>query len=281
PFPQIHTVETQVTYSGTTCCPDMILHLSPRYTIACEHKLDAVETLGPESNPIGQLERYLELPIDGLVYFGTCGKPPSEAVLSSPKYIRPANREHFLWRDLYPLLAASNNTFLGWMKEGFERLGFTPPHPSVGEMSRPDDETNRENRRNFAKLWGPTRSLAHSLGWKVKADSIVELYPTDNTRSAASWIFISPAKADRFLVRVTPQAGNLQLILNRMAAVASGLDERIEVVQHSVRRKGGAVTVVDVITTLADVLGPGSLSVTVMEERLCSFVGPLLEALQA
>ena len=157
-------------------------------------------------------------------------------------------------------------------------MGFTPPHPSVGEMSGPDAEVNRLNRKNFAKLWGPTRSLAHSLGWKVKADSIVELYLTDNDRAAASWVFISPAKADRFLLRVTPREGNLSLISDGMTAVASRRDERIEVVEHPVLRKGGRVTVVDVITTLSDVLGPEAATTELMEKRLCGFVEPFLRA---
>lgn len=277
---EIAQVETQVNYKGTTCCPDMILHLSNGRIIACEHKLDAVETVGPARDSRGQLERYLDLPIDGLLYFRTCWKAPSEAVLRHPKYLHPSHRDHFLWRDLYPLLAQSEDPFLAWLREGFERLGLTPPHPSVGEMSGPSIDVNRQNRRNFAKLWGPTRSLAHGLGWKVRADSIVELYLTDNAHSIASWVFISPAMADRFLIRVTPRPGKLELVNERMSSIAQSLPQASEVGSRAVMRKGGATEVVDVVTTLRDVLGPEEVSVEVLEERLRAFVEPLLCTLQ-
>lgn len=191
---QIEGVQTQVSFEGTTCCPDMILRLSNGKTIACEHKLDAIETLGPELNQKAQLERYLDLPIEGLVYVRTSWKPPSAKVVTHPKYIHPAQREHFLWRDFYPILRQGQHVVIDWLREAFERLGFTPPHPSIGEMSGPDDEMNRRNRQNFAKLWGRTRSRAHSLGWKVTSGSIVELYLTNNHSSLASWVFISPAQ---------------------------------------------------------------------------------------
>jgi len=275
----IERVETQVAFPGTTCCPDMVLHLSNGDMIVCEHKLDAVETLGPSGDPRGQLKRYLDLPIQGLGYFRTCWKPPDRVVLDDQKYIRPASREHFLWRDLYPLLEDSNDPFLAWMREGFERLGFTPPHPSVGEMSGPDTDVNRRNRKNFAKLWGATRSLARGLGWKVKADSIVELYLSDNASSIAAWIFISPAKADRFLIRVTPRNDNLDTVAENLRIAAAGMADAIEVSQHSVRRKEGQVGVVDVITTLSDVLGSDPVTTDGMERRLCDFVEPFLRAI--
>ena len=64
-----------------------------------------------------------------------------------------------------------------------------------------------------------------------------------------------------------------------MTAIASGRDERIEVIQHRVLRKGGRETVVDVITTLSDVLDPEATTAEVMEKRLCAFVEPFLLAL--
>jgi len=97
--------------------------------------------------------------------------------------------------------------------------------------------------------------------------------------AAASWVFVSPAKADRFLIRVTPAEGSLQRTSEWMTAIASGRDERIEVIQHRVLRKGGRETVVDVITTLSDVLDPEATTAEVMEKRLCAFVEPFLLAL--
>lgn len=277
---QIDRVQTQVSFEGTTCCPDMILWLSNGKTIACEHKLDAIETLGPEQNQKAQLERYLALPIEGLVYVRTSWKPPSAKVLEHPKYIHPAEREHFLWRDFYPTLGHGQHVVIDWLREGFERLGFTHPHPSVGEMSGPNKEMNQRNRQNFAKLWGRTRSHAHGLGWKVTSGSIVELYLTDNQSSLASWVFISPAQFERFLFRVTPRKGMLSQLTGALQAACSSLRVRTEVAVREVTRKEGKESVIDVTTSLRDILGDIPLDLEEIEDRLLGFTEPLLLALQ-
>jgi len=278
--PQIEGVQTQVSFEGSTCCPDMILQLSNGKTIACEHKLDALETLGPEQDQKAQLERYLDLPIAGLVYVRTSWKPPSDKVVAHPKYIHPAEREHFLWRDFYPILRHGQHVVIDWLREGFELLGFTPPHPSVGEMSGPDDEMNRRNRQNFAKLWGRTRSRAHGLGWKVASGSIVELYLTDNHSSLASWVFISPIQFERFLFRVTPREGTMSQLTGALHTALSTLGVRAEVSEREVRRKEGKKSVIDVTTSLREILGDIPLDPEAIEGRLLGFTEPLLLALQ-
>jgi len=273
-------IETQVNFAGTTCQPDMLIKLSNGKRIACEHKLDALETQGPASDRRGQLLRYLDLPIDGLMYVRSLWKPPNSRVLEHPNYIRPEAREHFLWRDFYPLLEGKSAPLLQWLREGFERLGFTPPHPSIGEMSGPDMELNREHRRNFAKLWARTRSRAMELGWKVQADSIVELYLTGNASSIANWIFISPAKSDRFLVRVTPRSETFAQVKAALSQAARLIQIPTEVMQNEVTRKEGKVQILDVTTSLFEILGRKELTVTEMERRLLEFVNPWLQALQ-
>jgi hypothetical protein len=280
-YPKIQSVATQVSFPGTTCCPDMILTLSDGRQIACEHKLDALEAMGPESDQRAQLKRYLDLPVDGLLYVRTAWKPPVPEVLTSPKYIHPAGREHFLWRDFYPLLSCDSHVLLRWLREGFERLGFTPPHPSVGEMSGPDNEENRANRANVAKLWQSTRSYAHDLGWKVGSGSIVELYLTDNRSSRASCVFISPAQCERFLFRVTPHEGALKSVMDNLAKATGLINKRVEIVQHEVVRKEGKESVVDITTTLREILGAQTLSCEQIEAGLLGFVSPLLRALQS
>jgi hypothetical protein len=280
PAPQIQSVRTQVSFAGTTCCPDMILTLSDGRTIACEHKLDALETMGPGRDRRPQLKRYLDLPIDGLLYVRTSWNPPVSNVLNHQKYIRPSDREHFLWRDFYPLLSHGQHVLLDWLSEGFERLGFTPPHPSIGNMSGQEKSVNRANRRNFAKLWRRARSLARTLGWKVSAGSIVELYLTGNPASLASWVFISPAKFERFLFRVTPQQGELNVATMRLQRAVGLLKERAELVQRDVTRKDGKESVVDIITSLHELLGTEPLSAEEIEDRLLGFTEPLLQAIQ-
>jgi hypothetical protein len=277
---KIKNVTTQMNFPNTTCCPDMILTLSDGRLIACEHKLDALETMGPEQDPRAQLVRYLDLPIDGLVYVRSSWSPPDPEVLNHPKYIQPQGREHFLWRDFYFLLSCENHVLLNWLREGFERLGFTPPHPSVGDMAGPDEKLNRANRKNFAKLWQRTRSVAHKGGWKITPGAIVELYLTENPSSLASCIFISPAKFDRFLFRVTPRPGKIKVVMDKLNKACDLLGQGVEIVQHEVQRKAGKEKVVDIITSLREILGTEQISPEQMESKLCCFVDPLLQAVQ-
>lgn len=156
-------VRTQKFFEGSTCCLDMVLTLTNKTdtkVIVCEHKLEAPETLGPEIDERGQLSRYLDLKeIDGPIYVRTSVLAPEANVLSHPKYIQPAKRAHFLWRDFYSLFENAPDLFMRWMKEGFEHLGFTPPHPLVGDLNTEAD------RRNFAKFRRGTCDSARRLGW--------------------------------------------------------------------------------------------------------------------
>lgn len=277
----IARVETQVSFAGTTCCPDVLFHLTDGKIIACEHKLEAPETPGPERDQRPQLERYLDLRIDGLVYARNGYKPPSQQIINHAKYIRPVDREHFIWRDFYPLLSVEQHVLLAWIREGFDLLGFTPPHPSIGEMSGPDDATKRANRENFAKLWGRTRSFATSLGWKVGAGYIVELYLSENPSSIASWVFISPAKCDRFLFRVTPKEETLDTAKTALETAIPSLRARTELVVCQVPREKGKVTVIDITSSLHELLGTAPLTTDAIESRLLEFTSPLLNALQS
>ena len=249
----INSVSTQMDFDHTDCRPDMILRLSNGKTIACEHKLDATETPGEnqdasdEKEEILQLERYLKLPVDGLVYVRSSWKPPRQDVLAHAKYISPVSREHFLWRDFYPLLTSDDHVLLRWLRDGFEQLGFTPPHPSIGEMSGRDKAENDKNRKNFTKFWDHTRSCAKDMGWKVGSGSIVELYLSGTPSSLASDIFISPTKSgsDRFLFRVTPQKAHMRQTSDLLKSAVAKMSGRINLAEYAIKRKEGKVSVID------------------------------------
>ena len=279
--PAIKTIRTQVCFDDTTCCPDMVLGLADGKRIACEHKLDAAETIGPAADPAGQLERYLKLPVDGVLYVRSAWKPPSQDVLDHPNYIRPAAREHFLWRDFYPLLKPGDHILVDWLRKGFERLGFTPPHPSIGEMQGSDDEENRRNRRNFAKHWQRTCTYARKQGWKVEPGSIVELYLSSSPRAIASDVFISPLQNGRILVRITPTVA-IDEVMRRLKSVGqlSHLPG-LELAERSVKRKVGNVQVLDVTAPLTQVIGEERLDSQQIEERLLGFIEPFLQTLCA
>ena len=277
--PCIESVSTQVRFKETTCCPDMILHLSDGKTIACEHKLDAFETLGSEQDERSQLDRYLELPIDGLIYVRSSWKVPSTDVLQHPKYVHPPQGEHFLWRDFYQLFT-DENVVMEWLRDGFEGLGFTPPHPSVGEMSGLDEQENRRNRKNFAKLWGKTRSFAYKLGWSVNSGSIAELYLGQNPSSCAESLFISPIKSNRFLVRITPRNASDHELQRRLQQATDSPMARTEITDREVTRKGGKEKVIDITSSLREILGDRTLSTDEMEDRLLEFAEPILLCIQ-
>ena len=176
-------------------------------------------------------------------------KPPGDAVLTHPKYIRPPNQQHFLWRDFYPLMEVSTSRYTAWLRESFDREGFTPPHPFIGEL------TSREARTNFAKYWLPVRTLAHELGWKVTTGSLVELYLELGGATPATTVWINPTES-QLLFRVTPtnqtDTEELQRCLHGVATTL-GLKDAVE--RRIVPRSKGKVSVVDVIAPLRHVLG--------------------------
>jgi len=275
---EISQIETQPrAFSGATCRPDMLLTLSNGKSIACEHKLDAIETAGPECDDRPQLERYLDQSVDGVLFVRSAWKPPSKLVLAHPKYIRPANREHFLWRDFFHLFR-HEEPFLTWLREGFQNLGFTPPHPSIGELEGPDDGAVKTNKQNFAKLWNRTLSLTRERGWYSELGGISELYLTDNKQSIAYQIWVRP-KSSGLLVRVTPRSGNLDLCSRQLDRIIDS-NPLLELEQTVVARRKGKVKVLDITCSLADVLGCDQPTAEEMEARLCKFVERFLGAVE-
>jgi hypothetical protein len=86
--PVITSVETQVSYSGTNCCPDMRFTLEDGHIILCENKIEAPETQGSSVDPRGQLRRYLDLPSDGVVYIrATPSHGLEPEVIGHPRFI--------------------------------------------------------------------------------------------------------------------------------------------------------------------------------------------------
>lgn len=148
-----------------------------------------------------------------------------------------------------------------------------------GLTLRARDGAERHDMEAFAQLWGPTRSLAESLGWRSSPGSIVELYFQFNARSIASEVFISPYKPDRFLFRATPRPGTEQALLETLVHASSRLAGTPRVGRNVVKRANGSITVVEVVSTWADVVGAGSPSDEEVAARLKAFVEPLIRAI--
>jgi hypothetical protein len=276
---RIAQIETQFWCDETTCRPDMLLILDDGKRIICEHKLEAVETVGPEIDDRLQLERYLDLRIDGLLYVRASWKTPAGSILKHPKYIRPKDREHFLWRDFYPLLDGVDDVFVEWLRDGFRNLGFTPPHAAIGDLWGSDEVQVRQNRLNFAKLWTRTRTMAANLGWEVATGAIVQLYFNDNETSLASEVFIQP-KGDMIHLRVTPRQKSVDDCRRLLGIGTEACFVQTEMMELQVPRKAGKALVFDLTASLADVLGRDVRSVAQIEENLCRFVQHFVAPLQ-
>jgi len=276
--PEIGKVETQVSFEGHRCQPDMILTLKDGHVIACEHKLEAVQTLLPlgdaPEEPVPQLSRYLKLPIDALVFVRARLRPPDRDVLDHPKYICPAGKQHFLWRDFYPLLDASRSPFCGWLRDGFRFLGFTPPHPAVGDLSVV------ENQVNFGSLWTTAKSMAHEKGWVVTTGSRLELYLTKAGSPLVSQMWVCPSN-QHLLVRVTPTSTLARDELSvRLKSLIGVVSPNLSVEAHTVRRAHGKIEIIDAWMPLNEVLGECQ-SGDDAEARLESFLHRFLVVLDA
>jgi hypothetical protein len=274
----ISEVSTQASYDDARCRPDLLIRTKCGKTIACEHKIESPETMdakAEEDELIGQLERYLGLPVDGVAYFRATWKPPADAVLRHANYIRPADREHFLWEDLYPGLIAGASDVAGWLSKGFEVLGYTPPHPSLAGLDDPDPDARTEAWKNFAKLWGRTRSALHGMGWKVTPGSIRELYLDLNQASIAKQIYVGEKQGGRrLLVRVTPIDGSdAEGVAQRMTAFSQSRRPKAEIEAHDVPRAHGRETVVDVWVAIRDLLGSAQSAETTQRKLHDHVVG--------
>lgn len=276
--PDIVSVETQISFDEYAARPDMVITLRDGHVIACEHKLEAIETLVAlnqiSDEPVPQLARYLMIPeIDAVVFVRETLKPPNQGVLQNPKYICPKDRQHFLWRDFYPLLESSAHLYCQWLCKGFQVLGFTPPHPVVGDLSLP------ENQKNFAKLWLATRSRVHDLGWRVGTGSVVELYLEKPNAILVSQVWICP-RNEQLLVRATPTSNAvIHEVLDRLKSVQMGIAKDLTCIEeHTVRRILGNVQVIDAWAPLRVVLDEHANGED-LERRLLEFVGPILDAM--
>jgi len=275
----IRGIETQFSFDDSTCRPDLMLTLTNGKRIICEHKLNSIQTPGPECDERDQLERYVELPVDGVVYVRSELKSPGARVLRHPKYVRPAEREHFLWRDFYHIFKDQDHRFIAWLRDGFQQMGFTPPHPSVGDLKATDEQERDKNRRNFAKLWTRTRTSGQELGWDSEAGSISDLYMTNERRVLASMVYCS-VKSDGLRIRVSPRKGCVNACFTQIEQAVKTQSVRTELNPKRIRRGDAKFTVYDITTTLSGVFGPSNQSADDMEDRLCAFVTHFLLAVR-
>jgi hypothetical protein len=273
----IERVTTQVAFDAYSCRPDLVLKLKDGRHVACEHKLDAPETTAvvPETGAMRrQLERYLELPVDAVAYFRPALVEVSEDIVEHPRYLRPAGRTHFLWRDLYLPLARGEHVVTQWLFQGFGRLGFTPAVPHIGELW-PEREEVIENQRNLGKLWDSTREYARGRWW-VSTDSRhgLTLYPGES--AVCKRVQVAPAGPTRSLLRFRCEAlpGHEARVLEILRGRSAELPAAPEITPETLPN---GHPYVDLTVSLHSLLSE-TRTAEAQEARLYAQVVPLLKA---
>ncbi|EOC1796632.1 hypothetical protein ACI1HQ_003050 [Vibrio fluvialis] len=271
---QLVSVETQSIYPH--CRPDMKLIFDDKTILLCENKLDAMETLGNEHTDYQQqLERYLTLDVDSVMYIRTSLKSPSLSVLNHPKYLKPEDKSHFLWRDFYDLLIGDSNPLVRELKAGFEYMGFVPPNPTIGDLSR---QAPREQRENFSKFWAATEVQAQQGGWVIGVGDIVERYFEHENANLASTVYVNPIQPERFLVRLTANPNRQDDIYQAVKRL--DIDSEVSIFKRTVKRTHGEAQVVDIEVPLSTILPSTLTTVDSIELQLHDFVIPLLRIAQ-
>jgi hypothetical protein len=276
----IERVATQVSFDTFSCRPDLLLELQCGRSVACEHKLDSPETTArePETGQVRkQLERYLELPVDGVAYFRPSLVEVAKDVVDHPRYIHPPERAHFLWRDLYPALEMGEHVTTKWLLEGFQRQGFTPAVPHVGELwGEPETEEVKANQSNFGKLWDSTRGYARER-WKVGTVYRHGLDLRPLTPSICRRVEITPAGPNASLLRFRCEAlpGQETPVLEILEAACGRLPYTPEIVSGTLPNR---LPYVDLLVPLHSLLSD-TQTADEQEARLHGQVVPLLEAL--
>ena len=278
--PTITAIETQTHFAEHRSVPDMVLTLADGRRVLCEHKLDAPETMQVtrDGRTVKQLERYLAIPgIAGLAYFRSAPVMVPDDVLANQFYLRPESAAHFVWHDLYAALERGESDVVRWLVSGFERLGFTPPEPHVGELWPGDTEEVRENQRNFGKLWQKTRRHLET-DWTVHQDQRgCELYANPKHGALATQVYVSPIAQGGSLLRtrIDTDAESLDAAQRRIDAVTGTLPAEPET---SVIKKPGGRVFIDLLAPLRIILADAD-TVSLQEERLYAQVVPLVDAL--
>lgn len=261
----------------------MLLILSDGRRVACEHKIEAAETvlLDPaEGEPAEQLRRYLRLPdVAALVYFRVSIKAPPDDVLEHPRYLRPEGAAHFLWRDLYGPLSRGTQPLTAWLREGFERLGYTPPLPHIGELVSDDWDASHAAQVNFGKLWDATRrALAEDWTNESGTSSTLFLYPRGPALIDNMMLYAMAQKGTLLRISVKVAADEAEALLpevrRRLEAVAPTLPAPARVKSS---RRSGKYVALDLEASLHLVLGDDP-DPNVQGERLLAEVAPIAEA---
>ncbi|MBN2250475.1 MAG: hypothetical protein JW724_00185, partial [Candidatus Altiarchaeota archaeon] len=144
-----------------------------------------------------QLSRYLEF-FDSLAFITDYPCEVSADVRKNPKFKKPVNRDHFMWHDFFGEIEECSGqmrqkVLTEELMELFRHLGFEPANPLIGDLLDPDKKKAEKNRKNFAKLWSPTRQGLKERGWKkITRGTIAELYVSEGESNYLKGLWLDP-----------------------------------------------------------------------------------------
>jgi hypothetical protein len=140
---------------GRRCYVDLRIDVGDSVSIGIETKLDAPEG----THPSGDRQLFKYLGIKSLTHFAYLTGYAVEIeskVLRAKRYLHPGQgREHFLWSDIYPLVAAAAKRrtapqLAQALLELFHARHLEPAHPDLPDLGTP------EGRLEFRDLWKTT-----------------------------------------------------------------------------------------------------------------------------
>ncbi len=244
-------VKTQIHFPIKKSIIDMIIRVNDEFVIGVENKLGA---------PLGdhQLEKYLKLPIDGLVLItASYNYTISKKTLEDPIYIKPDHRDFFMWHDFYDTLSnrkrGSKSVFSSALKEMFEHYGFDPSPENIEDLHHPDEEVAKTNRKRFSKRWRPTIDTLKKRGWRtVHPGSVVELYVKNGKSEIIRSAWIDPLWLKNNLrVRITPiELDNIKQIKYNIEILEDDFFRDTDIEILDVDRTDGKYTVLDITISL-------------------------------
>lgn len=141
--------------------PDMLL-ATKDWQVLFEHKLDApMDT--------NQLERYLRLAADTGTRLAFMSRDPwnvAPTVMGHPLYLRPSDRDHFLWTDIYPLVASCTSHAATDFEQYLAKLGLRPE--DWGGIGDPFVAA----RPQVTKVMVDASKLLRRLGWPARTPDL-------------------------------------------------------------------------------------------------------------
>ena len=206
--------------------PDMLL-TTKHWQVLFEHKLDApMDT--------DQLTRYLRLADNigaRLAFMARDVSTIADQVLESPVYLKPAARDHFVWTDIYPLVASCSSHAATDFEQYLARLGLRPEDwGGIGDpfvAARPQvmkvmmDASNLLRRQGWpartpdAKKWDaieiPKPLPNIHLGYLKLKKTMGRAEPRVIGRAVEMIIWTMSDGTQRYLPRLTGQLANTDM----------------------------------------------------------------------